>query len=125
MSDVKVLHLDHPKVYARWAVVIGGGISPTKWAKKPSTIRKSTAKLSHIATSPRLARTRALARGERQSGFKRAAFVISATVFPQPEDCGMLLPADYNYFFAGQKTARTSTRLDFARSSAALLILVG
>ena len=56
-------------VHARWAVVIGGGKSPTKWAKKPLTIRKSTAKLSHIATGPRLARTGALAIGERPSGF--------------------------------------------------------
>ena len=63
MSDVKVLHLDHPKVYARRTVVIGGGKSPTKWAKKPPAIRKSTAKLSHIATGPRLARTSTLAIG--------------------------------------------------------------
>ena len=49
MSDVKVLHPDHPKVYARWTVIIGGGKSPIKWAKKPPTTRKSTAKLSHIA----------------------------------------------------------------------------
>ena len=32
-EDVKVLHPDHPKVYARWAVIVGGGKSPTKWAK--------------------------------------------------------------------------------------------
>ena len=83
MSDVKVLYPDHPKVYARWTVVIGGGKGPNKWAKKPLTIRKSTAKLSHIATGPRLARTSALARGERQSGFKRAAFILSATVAPR------------------------------------------
>ena len=39
----------YPKVYARWTVIIGGGKSPIKWAKKPPTTRKSTAKLSHIA----------------------------------------------------------------------------
>ena len=55
VSEVKVLHLGHPKVYARWTVVIGGRKSPSKWAKKPPTIRKSTAKLSHITTSPKLA----------------------------------------------------------------------
>ena len=49
MSDIEVLHPDHPKVYARWTVSIGGGKSPIKWAKKPPTTRKSTAKLSHIA----------------------------------------------------------------------------
>ena len=49
MSDIEVLHPDHPKVYARWTVIIGGGKSPTKWAKKPPTTHKSTAKLSHIA----------------------------------------------------------------------------
>ena len=51
MSDIEVLHPDHPKVYARWAVIIGGGKSPIKWVKKPPTILKSTAKLSHIANS--------------------------------------------------------------------------
>ena len=49
MSDIEVLHPDHRKVYARWTVIIGGGKSPIKWAKKPLTTRKSTAKLSHIA----------------------------------------------------------------------------
>ena len=49
MSDIELLHPDHPKVYARWTVIIGGGKSPIKWAKKPPTTRKSTAKLSHIA----------------------------------------------------------------------------
>ena len=77
MSDVKVLHPDLSKVYAKWTVAIGGGKSPTKWTKKPPTIRKSTAKLSPIATGPRLVRTSALARGERQSGFQRAAFNLS------------------------------------------------
>ena len=67
-------------MYARQTVVIGGVKSPTKWAKKLPTIRKSTVKLSHIATGPRVARTSALARGERQSGFKRAAFILSVTV---------------------------------------------
>ena len=28
MCDVRVLHPDHPKVYARWTVIIGGGKSP-------------------------------------------------------------------------------------------------
>ena len=73
MSDVKVLHPDHQKVHPKWTVIIGGGKSPTKWAKKPPTIRKSTVKLFHIATDPRQARTSALARGERQSEFKHAA----------------------------------------------------
>ena len=49
MSDVGVFHPDYPKVYARWTVIVGGGKSPTKWAKKPPTTRKSTAKLFHIA----------------------------------------------------------------------------
>ena len=49
MSDIKVSHLDQPKVYARWEVIFGGGQSPTKWAKKSLTTHKSTAKLSHIA----------------------------------------------------------------------------
>ena len=49
MSDIEVLHLDHPKVYVRWTAIIGGGKSPIKWAKKPPTTRMSTAKLSHIA----------------------------------------------------------------------------
>ena len=49
MSDIEVLHPDHPKVYARWTVIIGGGKSPIKWAKNPPTTRKSTAKLFHIA----------------------------------------------------------------------------
>ena len=48
-EDVKVLHPDYQKVYVRWAVIIGGGKSPTKWAKKPPTTRKSAAKLFHIA----------------------------------------------------------------------------
>ena len=82
MSGVKVLHPDYPKVYARWTVLIGVGKSPTKWAKKPPAIRKSTAKLSRMATGPRLARTNALARSERQCGFKRAAFILSAMVAP-------------------------------------------
>ena len=47
MSVIEILHPDHPKVYARWRVIIGGGKSPIKWAKKPPTTRKSTAKLSH------------------------------------------------------------------------------
>ena len=47
-------------------VIIGGGKSPIKWAKKPPTTRKSTAKLSHIAkVQGRLEPV--LARGERQS----------------------------------------------------------
>ena len=37
------------KVYARWTVIIGGGKSQIKWAKKQPTTRKSNAKLSHIA----------------------------------------------------------------------------
>ena len=49
MSNIEVFHPDHPKVYARWTVVFGGGKSPIKWAMKPPTTRKSTAKLSHIA----------------------------------------------------------------------------
>ena len=49
MSDIEVLHPDHPKVYARWTVIIGGGKSPIKWTKRPPTTRQSTAKLSHIA----------------------------------------------------------------------------
>ena len=49
MSDIEVLHPDHPKVYARWTVIIGGGKSPIKWVKKPPTTYKSTAILSHIA----------------------------------------------------------------------------
>ena len=65
MSDVKVLHPDHPKIYARRTVVICGEKSPTKWAKKPPTICKSTAKFSHIGTGPRLARTSTLARDVR------------------------------------------------------------
>ena len=73
MSNIEVLYLYHTKVYARWTVIIGGGKSPTQWAKKPPTIRKSTVKLSHIATDPRQARISALARDERQSGFKHAA----------------------------------------------------
>ena len=72
-EDSEVLHPDLPKVYARWTVIIGGGKSPTKWAKKPPTICKSTVKLSHIATDPRQAQTSALARGEKQSVFKHAA----------------------------------------------------
>ena len=44
-----------------------------EWAKKPLAFRKSTAKLSHRATDPRLAQTSALARGESQSGIKCAA----------------------------------------------------
>ena len=47
MTDVKFLPPDHPKAYARWTVVIGGGETPTEWAKKPPTICKSTAKFSH------------------------------------------------------------------------------
>ena len=54
MSDIEVLHLDHPKVYARWTVMIGGGKSPIKWARKPPITGKSTAKLSHIASGERL-----------------------------------------------------------------------
>ena len=49
MSEIKVLHADNPKVYARWTVINGGGKSPIKWAKKPLTTRKSTAKLPNIA----------------------------------------------------------------------------
>ena len=49
MSDIEVLHPDRPKVYARWTVIIGGGKSPIKLAKKLPTTRNSTAKLSHIA----------------------------------------------------------------------------
>ena len=56
-EDVKVLHPDHPKVYARGTVIIGGGKSLIKWAEKPPTTRKSTAKLSHIAECPSQART--------------------------------------------------------------------
>ena len=64
MSDINVLHPDHLKVYARWTVIIGGGKGPIKWAKKPPTTRKSTAKLSHIAkVQGRL--ESALASGER------------------------------------------------------------
>ena len=64
VSDIDVLHPDHLKVYARWTVIIGGGKSPIKWAKKPPTTSKSTAKLSHIANiQGRLEPT--LARGER------------------------------------------------------------
>ena len=60
MSDIEVLHPDHLKVYARWTVIIGGGKSPIKWAKKPPT-----AKLSHIAkVQDRLEPT--LASGEKQ-----------------------------------------------------------
>ena len=52
VSDIEVLHQDHPKVYARWIVIIGGGKSPTKWAKKLPTTRKTTAKLfSHSKRS--------------------------------------------------------------------------
>ena len=66
MSNIEVSQLDHPKVYVRWTVIIGGGKNPIKWAKKPSTTRKSTAKLSYIAkVQGRL--EPALARGERQS----------------------------------------------------------
>ena len=80
MSDIKVLHPDHPKVYARWAVIIGGGKSPIKWAKKPPTTRKSTAKLSHIAqVQGRLEPT--LARGERLTGLS-AVLILSATGRP-------------------------------------------
>ena len=65
-SDIEVLHPDHPKVYARWTVIIGGG---KIGLKTPLTTHKSTAKLSHIAkVQGRL--EPALARGERQS-FKR------------------------------------------------------
>ena len=64
VSDIKVLHPDHPKVYVRWTVIIGGVKSPIKWAKKPPTTRKRTAKLSHIAkVQGRLEPT--LASGER------------------------------------------------------------
>ena len=56
-------------IYARWTVIVGGGKSPIKWAKKPPTIRKSTAKLSHIAKVQGRLET-VLASGERQS-FKR------------------------------------------------------
>ena len=49
VSDIEVLRPDHPKVYARWTVIIGGGKSQIKWAKKSPTTRKSTAKLSHMA----------------------------------------------------------------------------
>ena len=46
-----------------WTVIIGRGKSPIKWAKIPSTTRKSSAKLSHIAkVQGRL--EPALARGE-------------------------------------------------------------
>ena len=31
---LRFLHLDQPKVYARWTVIIGGEKSPIKWAKK-------------------------------------------------------------------------------------------
>ena len=66
MSDIEVLHPDHPKVYARWTVIIGGGKSPIKWDMKPPATRKSTAKLSHRAKiQGRLEPT--LASGERQS----------------------------------------------------------
>ena len=64
MSDIIVLHPDHLKVYAKWTVIIGGEKSPIKWAKKPPTTRKLTAKLSRIAkVQGRL--EPALARGER------------------------------------------------------------
>ena len=64
MCDIEVLRLDHTKVYARWTVIIGGGKNPIKWAKKPPTTHKSTAKLSHIAkVQGRL--EPAFARGER------------------------------------------------------------
>ena len=81
MSDVKVLHLDHPKVYARWTVVNGGGKSPTKWAQKPSTICKSTVKLSHIAKIQGRLQP-ALASGERQS-FKRDVLSSLPRVAPR------------------------------------------
>ena len=64
MREVKVLHLDHPKVYAKWTVIIGGGKSPIKGAKKPPTTRKSTAKLSHQAKVQGRLKP-ALARGQR------------------------------------------------------------
>ena len=72
MSDIEVLHPNHPKVYARWTVIIGGGKSPIKWAKKPPTTPKSTAKLSHIAKVIQGRLEPALASGERQS-FKRTS----------------------------------------------------
>ena len=49
MCDIEVLLPNHPKVYARWTVIIVGRKSPIKRAKKPPTTRKSTTKLSHIA----------------------------------------------------------------------------
>ena len=65
MSNIKVLHPDHPKVYARRTVIIGGGKSPIKWAKKSLTTRKSIAKLSHIAKAQGKLEP-ALASGERR-----------------------------------------------------------
>ena len=73
MSDIEVLHPDHPKVYARWTVV-GGGKSPIKWSKKPLTTRKSTTKLTHIA-KVQGRHEPALARGERLR-------VLNAMVYP-------------------------------------------
>ena len=66
MSDIEVLHPDNPKVglYARWTVIIGREKSPIKWAKKPLTTHKSTAKLSHIAKVQGRLKP-AFARGER------------------------------------------------------------
>ena len=81
MSDIEVLHPDHLKVYARWALIIGGRKNPIKWAKKPSTTRKSTAKLSHIAkVKGRLGP--ALARGERLRVLN-SMFILSATGGPR------------------------------------------
>ena len=71
---LRVSHPDHPKEYARWTVIIGGGKSPIKWAKKPPTTRKSTAQLSHIA-KVRGRLERALARVERLR-------VLNAMLYP-------------------------------------------
>ena len=65
MSDIEVLHPGHPKVYARWTVIIGGEKSPLKWAKKPLTTRKSTAKLSHIAKAQGRLEPALISSGER------------------------------------------------------------
>ena len=88
MSDVKALYPDYPKLYARWTVVIGGGKSPTKWAKKPPTIHKSTAELSHIGEGPRLARTSALARGVDKAN-ANANFVAYSPIVQRPYVLGV------------------------------------
>ena len=62
---MKVLQPDHPKIYLKCQVdCYYWWKKEPKWAKKPPTIRKSTAKLSHIAQVQGRLKP-ALARGER------------------------------------------------------------